>query len=501
VIVAQKTILVVEDDDVFAEYLNTALSEQGYAVFGPVSTGKDAIDQARAQKLDLILMDISLSGTMNGIAAADHIRSFSDVPIIYLTGNFHDPILDQAKVTAPYGYLVKPVLRQELVATIEMTFYRHTLDMKLKASEERLSLALSSSRTVVWEWRAATNEMVWSPESEEFLGLKEFGKTFESFTSIFHPEDAPRVIAVIRQLSIESPVFNEEFRIVKADSAICWLASAGRGHFEETGKLIRIIGTLQDITGRKQAEEELANRTAELEAIFAAQNDIVLVYGVDMHVRRANPAFSMVCGFDPVGCHLKDIVHRVSCRWPDGRLFVWEEQPTPQALRGERVNGACLQITRGDGTETVVEVSSGPMLVGDRIAGSVTVWHDITQRQRAEEALFQLRTKHEDKLRQLADIIKKTLDSGMQEKADDIGNVVDNREYTKTSSSLALLTARELEVLTLIAEGNSSKAIADRLCISIHTVDRHRANIMEKLEIRKTAALVKYAISHGLVMR
>jgi DNA-binding NarL/FixJ family response regulator len=149
----------------------------------------------------------------------------------------------------------------------------------------------------------------------------------------------------------------------------------------------------------------------------------------------------------------------------------------------------------------MVEVSSGPMLAGGRVTGFVMVWHDITQRQRAEEALFQLRTQHEDKLRQLADIIKKTLDSGMQEKADDIGNVVDNREYTKTGSSLASLTTRELEVLTLIAEGNSSKAIADRLCISVHTVDRHRANIMEKLEIRKTAALVKFAISHGLVVR
>jgi PAS domain S-box-containing protein len=132
-----------------------------------------------------------------------------------------------------------------------MTLYRHALDTKLKASEERLKLALASSRTGVWEWSGANDEIVWSPESEEFLGSREFGKTFESFTNIFHPDDAPRVIAAIQQLSIESPVFSEEFRIVNPDGAIRWLANAGRGYFDEAGALVRIIGTAQDITGRK----------------------------------------------------------------------------------------------------------------------------------------------------------------------------------------------------------------------------------------------------------
>jgi DNA-binding NarL/FixJ family response regulator len=100
------------------------------------------------------------------------------------------------------------------------------------------------------------------------------------------------------------------------------------------------------------------------------------------------------------------------------------------------------------------------MLVAGRVAGSITVWHDITQRQRAEEALFQLRTRHGDKLRQLAEIIKTALDDRMQETADVIGNVVDNPAITKIKSSLTSLTTREIEVLTLIAEGNSSKAIA-----------------------------------------
>ena len=143
---AQKTILAVEDDGIFAAYLETVLIDLGYAVIGPVATGVDAIDRTRANEPDLILMDIDLAGEMNGIEAAHRIRSFSHVPVVYLTGHSEDPFLKQAGATGPYAYLVKPVSRKELAATIEIVLYRHALDMKLKESEERLALALRATQ-------------------------------------------------------------------------------------------------------------------------------------------------------------------------------------------------------------------------------------------------------------------------------------------------------------------------------------------------------------------
>jgi PAS domain S-box-containing protein len=262
-----------------------------------------------------------------------------------------------------------------------------------------------------------------------------------------------------------------------------------------------VIGTVRDITARKQAAEELAQRTAELEAIFAAQNDAIFVCDTEMNVYRANPAFHAIYGFDPVGMNVKDIAQRTSSRWLDGRPFVWEQQPTPRALRGEKVTGSFFQITRADGAQMMVNASSGPLFVGDSVAGAVTVWHDVTARQRAEEALFLVRTQHEDKLRQTAKIIGKVLDERMQETAEIIRRVLDDVGRAKADHhpDAPSLTIRETEVLTLLAEGKSSKAIADRLFISVHTVNRHRANIMDKLEIRKTVDLVKYAISQGFV--
>ena len=157
-----KTILIVEDDGILAVQLRNMLIELGYNVPEPVATGEEAIAVVTAGRSDLvspelvlselaspdlalsglilpdlILMDIKLAGEMDGITAAARIRSVADVPIVFLTGFSHDPLLQRAKTTAPYGYLVKPVSQQNLVATIEMALYKHTLDRQLKESEER----------------------------------------------------------------------------------------------------------------------------------------------------------------------------------------------------------------------------------------------------------------------------------------------------------------------------------------------------------------------------
>ena len=150
-------------------------------------------------------------------------------------------------------------------------------------------------------------------------------------------------------------------------------------------------------TGRQI--EELSSRVAELEAIYEAQNDAILIYDLDSKVRRANPSFYATYGFDPVGLNLKEIAERLSSRWEDGRPFVWEEQPTPRALRGDRVTGAQYVVSGADGTELVVETSSGPMRAGERVVGSVTVLRDITQRKRAERELRE----NEERYRSLFD--------------------------------------------------------------------------------------------------
>ncbi len=500
VFVTEKTILAVEDDDILSDYLKTVLAHLGYRVLGPVATGKDAVALARGGSPDLVLMDIGLRGEVNGIAAAGKIRSFLDVPIVYLTGHSEDPILQQAKSAAPYGYLVKPASKEALAAAIEMALYRHGLDMKLKESDSRLKSALASALMGAWEWDVATDEMAWTPESYELTPSIGPLPTFASLMSLLHPDDAPGVKTAIERLSVDHPAFSIEVRIVDFEGSTRWVSWAGQGFLDSQGALVRVIGTAREITKRKQAEVELSRCAAELEAIFAAQNDAVVVYDADMIVYRANPAAYAMYGFDPAGLHAKKVFGRLSCRWLDGRPLPWEEQPAVRALRGENIDGACFLIAPADGTEAMIEASAGPMLVEGRIAGAVSVWHDVTARQQAEEALFRVRTRHEDKLRETFQIIRRVLDDRLQETTEIVKKVLDDAGQTRVDPDANSLTTREKEVLTLIARGKSSREIADSLFISIHTVNRHRANIMEKLNVRKTVDLLRYAVSHAVVV-
>jgi PAS domain S-box-containing protein len=149
-----------------------------------------------------------------------------------------------------------------------------------------------------------------------------------------------------------------------------------------------------DISERKRGEKArerllalLQERNAEMDAVFAAIQDAVLIYDTDMNVRRVNSVFVPTYGFDPVGLNVREIVQRTQCRWLDGQPFRLDEQPTPRALRGETVLHQRFLITGPGGAEMALETSSSPLRVGDHVAGSVTVWHDITAQRRADEAI------------------------------------------------------------------------------------------------------------------
>ena len=165
----------------------------------------------------------------------------------------------------------------------------------------------------------------------------------------------------------------------------------------ENAALLAQLQELRD--SRAAAVRSMEDAAAETAAVFAALLDAVLVYDADMQVVRVNPRFRAVYGFDPVGLHVTEIIARTQCRRADGSPLALESQPTPRALHGEPVLNQQFRITRLDGQERFLETSAMPLRIGGRIAGSVTVWHDITERMLAETAL----RKSEEHYRLLAD--------------------------------------------------------------------------------------------------
>ena len=121
----KQQILIVEDNAIIALCVKKMLTDFGYEVVGHADSGEQAIQKAAEMLPALILMDIELIGKMSGIEAAEEIRRQSDIPVIYLTAYSDDTRLQQAKITAPYGYLIKPIQGRELYAAIEMALYKY----------------------------------------------------------------------------------------------------------------------------------------------------------------------------------------------------------------------------------------------------------------------------------------------------------------------------------------------------------------------------------------
>jgi CheY-like chemotaxis protein len=128
-------ILVVEDDNIVVMELEDSLQSLGYAVSDVASYGEEAIEKAAERRPDLVLMDIRLKGDVNGIDAAQEIHERFDIPVIYLTAYADEDTLQRAKITEPYGYIIKPFEERELYSVIEMALYKHRMERKLKESD------------------------------------------------------------------------------------------------------------------------------------------------------------------------------------------------------------------------------------------------------------------------------------------------------------------------------------------------------------------------------
>jgi CheY-like chemotaxis protein/predicted regulator of Ras-like GTPase activity (Roadblock/LC7/MglB family) len=137
-------ILVVEDEGIIAKSIQAMLTGMGFRVSATVSSGEEAIQKAEELQPDLVLMDIVLGGKMDGIEAAEQFHARFDIPVVYLTAYADSETIERAKLTNPYGYVVKPFSESELHAAIELALYKHMMERKpvSRGGNKELDLAL-----------------------------------------------------------------------------------------------------------------------------------------------------------------------------------------------------------------------------------------------------------------------------------------------------------------------------------------------------------------------
>ena len=305
---APKTILIVEDEQIPALDLRETLLTLGYDVAGIAPTGEKAIAMVDEKVPDLILMDINLSGGISGIAAAETILSRHSVPIIYATAYADPELVERAKKTRPYGYVVKPYDERAIRTEIEIALYKFGLDQNFRKEHETLAQwvqertdelarandALRKSeaalRALSAELQAIIDNapgMIWYKDTKNnFLrvnpaGARAFGlpvdrvvgknarELFPDLADHYYQDD----LEVIRS---KRPRLGITERMTTARGETLWVQSDKVPILDEKGDVAGVLVFVVDITERKIAQDALALANKKLGLMASiTRHDIV----------------------------------------------------------------------------------------------------------------------------------------------------------------------------------------------------------------------------------
>ena len=142
-----KTILIVEYELIIANDILWALREMDYNVAGIATDNHEAFQLLDTKQINLILLDINITGNMDGIELATIIGKKYDLPVIFLTSQTEQSLIREAMEAKPYGYLYKPISHNEIKTTIEMALYKYEMEQKLKKSEALYKTIFDSTGT------------------------------------------------------------------------------------------------------------------------------------------------------------------------------------------------------------------------------------------------------------------------------------------------------------------------------------------------------------------
>ena len=382
-------ILIVEDEAVVAADLAGKLQRAGYRSVGIAADGDDAVETAKATAPDLVLMDIRLSGNMDGIETAERIRSFRNVPIVYLTAHSDRDTLRRAATTEPFGYILKPFEERDLTTQIEIALYKHQAERRLRESEERyrglVETAMDSIITfdpsgLIHSCNAATERMFGYP-SEDLIG-RNVSTLIPAWFSEFgdgSPAGATsrlmRLIGLWRELKgrrRQGDFFPVEIAVSESFS----------------GGDIRYTGILRDISERKRTEVELRWRAG----LLAQTHDGVIVWRLGGSVMYWNRGAEELYGYtvsEAAGRPVHQLLGTV--------LPLTEQEFHQQLIETRRWQGEIRQRKK-DGTIVVVE---SRMVTMTEDQGGILVLEtnrDVTERHALHEKVCRLAEQLEDRV-------------------------------------------------------------------------------------------------------
>ncbi|MEI6822565.1 MAG: ATP-binding protein [Bacteroidota bacterium] len=262
-------VLITEDDNISAKYLKDTLIQLGYDVVAIAKTAEESLELAQQISPDFVMMDINLPGKIDGIEATKRIRTLLNIPVIYLTNASDHLTLERALKTEPNGYVLKPFKKQELYTVIEMALYRDSLEKKLKANEQLMSLTLESIGDGLITTDEHGNITMLNKVAQNFIGCsinQILAKPINDFYIIKNEKDTNYINDFNTLInSINTNDNKDDFFLLSIDKSIIPINQTIAPIKDENNSIKGYIITFRDISVKKRAEEYLKRMNEELE--------------------------------------------------------------------------------------------------------------------------------------------------------------------------------------------------------------------------------------------
>lgn len=452
-------IMIVEDDAITARSIEGMLKRSGYVVPAIASSGKEAIQKVDKTDPDLVLMDIRLRGEIDGIEAAEEIRTRFGIPVVFLTAYADDETLERAKTTEPYGYVVKPFRQTELNAAIQIALSKNKMGQKVKESEKKYRRLFENMREGFAHCKMLLDEnnqpvdfayLDVNDSFQKLTGLKKETVIGKKVTEVIpgikdlHPELFDiygRVALTGKEAKFE--IYFEPLEIWLSISAY----SPQKGYF---------VAVFDNITQRKRAEEAL--RTSEERfrssvetlldgfAIFSAIRDDS-GHIVDFRYEYINE----------VGCQLnrrtygEQVGHTLLELLPAYRgtglldkyaQLVETGQPLEmESLSYEDSFGGDQRLAR------VFDARAAKLADGFSVA-----WRDVTERRKAEEEIREQRTNLRTLSKKLMHVQEEERKRISRELHDEMGQSLTGMRINLTEVKKILSEKRDQEIKERLAD-------------------------------------------------
>jgi PAS domain S-box-containing protein len=343
---SEAKIMIVEDEAITGMDIRRSLTEMGYSVVAIATTGELAVRKAGELHPDLILMDIMLAGKMSGIEAAEKILKELRIPVVYLTAYSDDKFLAKAKVTEPFGYILKPFRELELKTTIEMALYKYTMEETLRLSEETKRVMLN-----------ATDERVFLMDTKgRFLAVNMAmaaveGKPVNDYIG--------ENVADLVKKGLISPWMagwnldsrNKEHVNFEEEFKGNWFDTAFYPVLDRDGNLVLYAVYIRDITRHKHMEEQSRQNEEFFRSLVENTSDIIVILNLDGKIRHESPSITRTLGFSPDLLLKSDIFSII----PEPEIPVMQGVLAESVRNPGLVRPFCVKVKNSKGEVSVME--------------------------------------------------------------------------------------------------------------------------------------------------